>query len=188
MSDVNFVFGSSGTSINPALKSNQYYYPAGQQNVYASTLSANVLHLTPILSYTPIRFVSVALEGVTADAAGIGRVGVFSDINSFPGSPVFDSGTFPVTAIGFNSKTVSGTIPAGISWIGAVMQAGAPQLAVIGSLTPPIPLPQGTNLPTPNLEGRTGVYVLNVTGVLTTITTLDGMSAQVPRVLIKTAP
>jgi len=177
---------------NPPLQAGQYYFTASPG--YVTTLGGSgvgSLRLAPWVLDAPVSLVRIGAEVTTAGEVGAKlRLAIYSDDGTGePGTVILDSGQVAADAVGSVEVVISVTLPAGILWIGAVIQnvtTTQPGLRAISNWTPPVPIKAGPTVPA---AGATAVGRLSTgqTGALSSPLSGLAPAGLAPRIFVKVA-
>lgn len=174
------------TYIQPGYKVGWYYSQHGTSNGNTA-MNINELKICPMFFSVPFTFDRVSIQvGTASGAGGIMRVGWWNTDNTgMPSTLGLDFGSIDTTATGERFVTISGTIPAGLIWLGGVTQVSTCSTHAVGS-------PSVNSL----LIGQSGVgsgdtsgYAWSgVSGALGTFTSSSHYGAsQTPRIYLRKA-
>lgn len=171
----------------------RYIYPVSQSAVSTSNALTNgTLRLAPWFVPNPITIDRIGAEiTVVGDSGCKLRLGIYSDNGfAFPGARLLDAGQIAGDSATVQDLTVSQAIPAGLYWVGGVVQSVTttqPTVRITNSVTLPIPIVGSNSTPA---AGTTvvGYSQTSVTGALpSNFTTSIATSGSVPRVHVRIA-
>lgn len=151
-----------------APRAGYYFFPiSGHAGSTSAALGSGTLRVTPMLLRAAVTLTRLAAEVTVAGEVGaLVRLGIWADNgNGYPGALVVDAGPIAGDVVAVAELTINSVLPAGIYWFGAAVQAAPTTQPTVRTvdidLTPPVPLPISTSLPS---AGATGVG-LSATGV-----------------------
>lgn len=160
------------------------YYTAPAASITTGALTDGLLVASPFPVAAPFPANRIACEVTTLAAGATIRLGIFlSAANGTPGELLLDAGTVDAGTTGVKDVTISQAIPAGLIWLAACAQGGAPQVRMgVGSLVPI----GDANVANALGQARAGYSVAGVTGALNPAWySFTGHVSHVPRVAIR---
>ncbi len=176
------------------LDSGYYYYCGGTNTATTSASSANgTLRLVPWLVPNAVTISKIGAEITSAGDAGSKlRIGIYSDTGTgYPGALLLDAGQIAGDSATVQEISISQLLPAGLYWVGAVVQSVVTTQPTIRCQNAPgwfngnIRL--GTSLPAANLSTY-GFAQTGVTGALSgPFTSTITFTTIAPRILFKVA-
>lgn len=176
----------------PTYSANRWYYTASPAANSTNAAPGNgSLRLAPWFNPAPLTVTGWALDISTAGSTGaVFRGAVYLDNGGLPGALLADLGTLDATVIAVAVGTLAQTLPAGMLWVGGVLQ-GAPTTQPTVRVTsttvdPRAPALASLSATPPGASSTTsGVIQSGITGTLPATFAATGLG-NAPRVLLRT--
>jgi hypothetical protein len=112
---------TSPNQSSPGVRLNYYYLASSViASTTVATTSANLLFCQPIALVGQVNRIGIEL---TAGAAGLCRLGVYSNNNGFPGTLIVDAGAVDTTSIALLEATIDLTLRGEWVWLASVFNA-----------------------------------------------------------------
>lgn len=145
------------------------YYGPGPHQPTTATSTQSLLQVIPFWLPHAATFDRISCEVTTTAGSSTVRLGIYnSTATDMPGTVLLDAGTVDSAgSTGVKEITISQAMSAGLYWLGAVAQGGAPGLRVIGNISQP-PVAANSFVGGAATVGLNCYYMGSVTGALAT--------------------
>lgn len=163
-----------------------FYYGAPAATLGTSTaMTQDLLTATPFWLPKATTFDRIAAEVTVAATGSTVRLGIYDTDadDARPGSLVLDAGTIDGASTGVMEVTISEALDAGLYWLAAVSQGGAPTVRIVSTVASPW-------TPTVLALGtlRSGFQQSGVTGALpASFTATPNVASSAHRVVVRAA-
>lgn len=106
----NFIKPQVGQTVN-----NRFISTSSSFNTYSN----NIIRLHPYVSAYTITSTTLTIQVLTGQAGALGRILIYSDLNGFPDTKLYESANLDLSTSGFKTATTAFTFTAGTTyWIG----------------------------------------------------------------------
>jgi hypothetical protein len=164
--------------VHPGIRTNNYYMAASVlPSTAVATIVVNSLYYQPIAITGTINRIGIE---ITTGAAGLARLGLYTNNNGIPGTLILDAGTVDTTSIALVEATIPDMVLRG-EWMWMAVVSNAAPACRCGTVGPA--MVAGSTTPSAGIRG----YVANFTyGALpTTATAIASVSGVGPAVWLR---